>query len=129
LLVALVDEVAVPALLLVLFWPLADVLHTIYRRLLDGKAAFQPDRMHLHHKVRRTIDLMFFSYNEKRRSNPLTTLVLVPFMAMSIMVGVLLWNQPVLAWIALAAFLVAFGVANMVIVMFHGALWHRKAAR
>lgn len=127
LLVARVDDVTVPALLLVLFWPLADVLHTIYRRLVEGRAAFQPDRMHLHHKVRRAIDLMYFGYNEKRRSNPLTTLVLAPFMALPIITGVIFWNQPENAWIALAAFMVAFAVAHKVTTRW--ALRYRKSAR
>lgn len=126
LLVARVDEVAVPALLLVLFWPIADVFHTIYRRLLGRKAAFQPDRMHLHHKVRRAIDLMYFGYSEKRKSNPMTTLVLAPFIAMPITTGVLLWNQSANAWIALAAFMVAFAIAHKVTT--HCALRYRKLA-
>ena len=127
LLVAWGDEVAVPALLLVLFWPLADVFHSIYRRLLDGKAAFQPDRMHLHHKVRRAIVLIYFGYNEKRISNPLTTLVLAPFMAMPIITGVLLWNQSANSWIALAVFIVAFAIAHKMIT--HWALRYRKLVR
>lgn len=112
LLVARVDDIAVPALLLVLFWPIADVFHTIYRRLLDGKAAFQPDRMHLHHKVRRAFDLMYFGYNAKVKSNPLTTLVLAPFIAVPVMAGAILWNQPRAAWLALAACMVVFAAAH-----------------
>lgn len=126
LLVARGDDVAVPALLLVLFWPIADVFHTIYRRLLDGKAAFQPDRMHLHHKVRRAIDLMYFGYNEKGKSNPLTTLVLAPFIAIPVATGAILWNQPVAAWIALAVFMVAFAAAHKLTT--HCALRYRKSA-
>lgn len=125
LLVARSDEVAVPALLLVLFWPIADVFHTIYRRLLVGKAAFLPDRMHLHHKVRRTIDLVFFGYDKKGKSNPLTTLVLSPFIAIPITTGVLLWNHPAKAWLALAVYMVAFAAAHKVTT--HVALLYRKS--
>lgn len=127
LLVARVDDVAVPALLLVLFWPLADVFHTIYRRLANGKAAFQPDRMHLHHKVRRTLDLVLFGYNAKARSNPLTTLVLAPFMMLPVVTGTLLWNQPILSWIALALFTASFGAAHLVAIKI--ALRFRKSAQ
>ncbi|MFN3663851.1 glycosyltransferase family 4 protein [Yoonia sp.] len=127
LLVARVDDVAVPALLLVLFWPLADVLHTIYRRLLDGKAAFQPDRMHLHHKVRRALDMVYFGYNEKGRSNPLTTLVLGPFIAVPIFTGAFLWDQPVAAWIALIIYMIGFALAHKLTTRY--ALRNRKSAQ
>lgn len=127
LLAARVDEVAVPALLLVLFWPIADVFHTIYRRLLDGKGVFQPDRMHLHHKVRRAIDMVYFGYNEKGKSNPLTTLVLAPFIAMPVITGAIFWSQPVTAWIALAVYFIVFAIAHKLTT--HWALRYRKSAR
>lgn len=126
-LVARIDEVAIPAILLVLFWPLADVFHTIYRRLLAGKATFQPDRMHLHHKVRRALDMLYFGYNNKMKSNPLTTLVMAPFIAMPVITGVILWNRSETAWIALSIFMVAFGIAHKVTT--HLALQYRKSAQ
>lgn len=111
-LVSRIDSIAVPAVILILFWPLADVFHTIMRRLLAGKAAFQPDRMHLHHKVRRALDLMFFGYNARAKSNPMTTVVLAPFMAIPVVSGVLLANAPELAWVTLGVYLIAFAIAH-----------------
>lgn len=108
------DDIATPALLLVVFWPLADVFHTIYRRLILRKSPFQPDKMHLHHKVRRALDLAVFGYNQRAKSNPSTIVVLFPFMVMPITAGVLLKNNPTAAWIAFLAFLLAFAAAHKV---------------
>ena len=108
------QDIAIPALLLVLFWPLADVFHTIYRRAILSKSLFQPDKMHLHHKVRRALDLVVFGYNQRAKSNPSTTAVLLPFMIMPVATGVLLWNDPREAWLAFFAFLIAFALAHKV---------------
>lgn len=108
------SDVAVPALLLVLFWPLADVIHTILRRLAEQAAITQPDRMHLHQKVRRMLDLIWFGYRGRARSNPLTTLILLPFIIAPVVTGVLLWRHPGLAWIALGGYMLIFTLAHPV---------------
>lgn len=106
------DTVAVPALMLVIFWPLADVLHTILRRLAERASILQPDKMHLHQKVRRMLDIIWFGYRGRQRSNPLTTLVLLPFITVPVVTGTLLWDQPTAAWCALGAFMLAFSLAH-----------------
>jgi UDP-GlcNAc:undecaprenyl-phosphate/decaprenyl-phosphate GlcNAc-1-phosphate transferase len=106
------SEVAAPALALVIFWPLADVTHTILRRLAVKVSIMEPDRMHLHQKVQRTLDIVWFGYRGRYRSNPLTTLILLPFIIMPVVTGVLLWNNPAGAWIALGAYMLAFSAAH-----------------
>lgn len=112
LLLAQVQDLAVPAMALVVFWPLADALHTIFRRIAEKTSILVPDRMHLHHKVRRTLDIIWFGYRRRDRSNPLTTIILLPFFVAPVVTGVLLWNNAPAAWIALAAFGVAFAAAH-----------------
>lgn len=112
LLVSRVDGVAVPAVILILFWPIADVFHTIMRRVMARKAAFQPDRMHLHHKVRRALDLTVYGYNCRAKSNPMTTVVLAPFMATPVISGVMLASAPATAWLALVVYAIAFAAAH-----------------
>ncbi|SNS30157.1 UDP-N-acetylmuramyl pentapeptide phosphotransferase/UDP-N-acetylglucosamine-1-phosphate transferase [Antarctobacter heliothermus] len=112
LLASLSSEVAVPALLLVIFWPLADVLHTILRRVADKVSILRPDRMHLHQKVRRTLDIVWFGYRGRYRSNPLTTIILLPFIIAPVVTGVLLWSNPGAAWIALGGYMLAFSAAH-----------------
>lgn len=106
------SEVAIPALALIIFWPLADVVHTILRRLAVQASIVQPDRMHLHQKVRRALDILWFGYNRRRCSNPLTTLVLLPFIATPVITGVLLWDKPGAAWFALGVFSSIFAAAH-----------------
>lgn len=106
-LAALSSNVSVPALLLILFWPLADTLHTVMRRFLSSMSLFQPDRMHLHQKVRRGLEITIFGRKRRRVSNPLTTLVLAPLILFPVSLGVMLAEHRLLAWIAL---LVCFGL-------------------
>ena len=112
LLAARSSDVAVPALLLILFWPLADVSHTIVRRILRGAPISSPDRSHLHQKVRRMLDIMFFAHNRRAVSNPLTTLMLLPFIVAPVATGAILWNHPGGAWIALGVYMAGFSAAH-----------------
>lgn len=109
------NEVAVPAMMLVIFWPIADVIHTALRRIASGAPIMQPDRMHLHQKVRRMLDIIWLGYNRRGLSNPLTMLVLLPFICAPVVAGVLLWNRPVAAWITLVGFLLAFAITNAIL--------------
>lgn len=110
------EDVSVASMLLLLFWPLADTLHTIVRRLTKGSAVSRPDKMHLHQKVRRALDITWFGYRKRSISNPMTTLILLPFILAPITCGVLLWNHPRAAWIMLAAFLAAFSIAHPLVI-------------
>lgn len=116
LLAARSDAVAVPALLLLIFWPLADVLHTIMRRALAREAIFQPDRMHLHQKLRRMLDIVWLGYRARHISNPVTTLTLLPFFAAPVAAGVMLWDRPAAAWWALGGFALGFCAMHPAIV-------------
>jgi UDP-N-acetylmuramyl pentapeptide phosphotransferase/UDP-N-acetylglucosamine-1-phosphate transferase len=107
------SEIAVPALLLVLFWPFADTLHSIARRLVDRAPVFAPDRMHLHQKMRRCIEIAFLGGAHRKRSNPLATVALAPFVMMPVFVGVGLSADPRAAWAALAGFGTLFGLTHV----------------
>lgn len=111
-------EAAIPALLLMIFWPLADVLHTMLRRWAKGVSILKPDRMHLHQKVRRALDIRFFGYRGRSRSNPLTTLILLPFIVSPVATGVIFWNNPGAAWFALCVYMGAFSLAHALIISF-----------
>ena len=112
LMTSLSNEVAVPALALVLFWPIADANHTILRRVAAKVSILRPDRMHLHQKVRRTLDIVWFGYRGRYRSNPLTTIILLPFIIAPVVTGVLLWNNPGAAWFAMGGYMLAFSAAH-----------------
>lgn len=101
-------DVTVPALILIIFWPLADVIHTVARRMVVRVSILEPDRLHIHQVIRRILDIIWFGYRGRARSNPLTTLILLPFIVAPVVTGVLLWDMPLAAWIAVGAFMLAF---------------------
>lgn len=103
------------ALLLIIFWPLADTIHTILRRMLAGKSVMQPDRMHLHQKIRRGLEITFFGPESRNVSNPVTTLVMAPLIALPVLAGVVFRDDAAMAWLALVAFSALFVVSHLIV--------------
>ena len=97
-------EVSPWALLLTLFWPVADTLLAIYRRSRARADVAAPDRLHVHQMVMRSLEIGVLGRNRRRIANPLTTLVLAPFVMAPPIVGVLLWDQNLNAFLAVLAF-------------------------
>ncbi|MEI6799706.1 MAG: MraY family glycosyltransferase, partial [Pseudomonadota bacterium] len=67
----LVPDLSPFALALVFFWPIADTLLTIARRLGHKKPSMHPDRMHFHHVVMRSIEILVLRRKDRAVSNPL----------------------------------------------------------
>lgn len=103
------------AILLILFWPLADSLHTILRRLLGGKSVLQPDRMHLHQKIRRGLEITFSAVRDRKVSNPLTTALMAPMVTLPVVAGVILRENALLSWLALLVFALLFSLSHLVV--------------
>ncbi|MHA7876441.1 MraY family glycosyltransferase [Roseivivax sp.] len=101
-------EIAIPALLLVLFWPFADTLHTITRRWMAGVPVSEPDRLHLHQVVRRGLEITWLGLGNRRVSNPLTALVLAPFIAAPVALGVTFNGDVMMCWLIFVGFGAAF---------------------
>mgnify|MGYP005853347873 CR=1 FL=1 len=127
LLAARAPEIAMPALVLILFWPFADTLHSIARRLVSRSPVFAPDRMHLHQKMRRCIEIAFLGGAHRRRSNPLATLALAPMIVMPVIAGVALADDAPAAWAALAVFGMVFGLTHVAVTRL--AIRHRCRTR
>jgi UDP-N-acetylmuramyl pentapeptide phosphotransferase/UDP-N-acetylglucosamine-1-phosphate transferase len=113
LLIVRVPEVTPWAVLLIFFWPVADTCLAIWRRRRAGRAADQPDRLHFHQLVMRALELKVVGRRGRGLSNPLTTLVLTPFISLPVLSGILLWNQPLAAALALALYAVGFVAAYL----------------
>jgi len=103
-LMAWAPDVAPWAVFLVFFWPIADMLFAIYRRLKKRKPIGQPDRLHFHQLTLRMLELRFLGRNSRHLTNPLATLVSMPFIAAPVLTGILLWNRPNLAFLATLLF-------------------------
>lgn len=113
-----VPDIAVPALLLILFWPFADTFHSIARRLMRRAPVFEPDRMHLHQKIRRCMEIVLLGGARRKLSNPLATLCLVPMIVTPVAAGVLLSQDARAAWVALVVFSLLFAVTNVLVTRF-----------
>ena len=103
-----VPDVSPWAILLTLFWPLADTLLAMYRRRGGDRATMMPDRLHAHQLVMRAIEICFIGRNRRNLSNPLTTLVLAPFVAAPQIAAVFLWDNNLAASVAVLVFLALF---------------------
>lgn len=107
-------EVSPWAILLIFFWPVADTVFAIYRRRRAGKPTDQPDRLHFHQMVMRSLEIAFLGKKRRRVANPLATLVLLPFVTAPAITGVLAWNNSAVASLAvlfyLTLFLITYGL-------------------
>jgi UDP-N-acetylmuramyl pentapeptide phosphotransferase/UDP-N-acetylglucosamine-1-phosphate transferase len=96
------------AILLTVYWPVADTLLAIYRRSRRKKDVSAPDRLHVHQMVMRALEICILGRSRRHIANPLTTLVLSPLVIAPPIVGVLLWNQNQNAFLAVVVFGVLF---------------------
>lgn len=92
--------------LLIFFWPVADTLFTILRRLSQGNKIYHPDRLHFHQVVLRTLEITWIGRHNRVIANPLATLLMLPFFAVPVGLGVVFWNSNFrAAWAFVAAFI------------------------
>ncbi|WP_304189610.1 glycosyltransferase [Lentibacter algarum] len=96
------------AMLLIFFWPVADTLLAISRRLSLGKPIAQPDRLHFHQLVMRGVEIILLGRRKRRIANPLASLLTMPFIFAPMVAGVLLSDDHSNAAIACVAFAVIF---------------------
>ena len=107
------------AILLTMFWPIADMLLAIYRRYRRNADAMTPDRLHAHQMVMRGLEVCVLGRQKRKSSNPLSTLVLTPFVIAPPIAGVVLWDQSLSAFLAVlffgALFFSCYAVAPVLI--------------
>jgi len=96
------------AILLTMFWPVADTLLAIFRRVRRKTAAMGPDRLHVHQMVMRALEICFLGRKRRRLANPLSTLFLAPFVIAPPIAGVMLWDQTNMAFMAVMVFAALF---------------------
>ena len=96
------------AMLLIFFWPVADTLLAISRRVSLGKPIAQPDRLHFHQLVMRGVEIVLLGRKKRRIANPLASLMTMPFIFTPMVAGVFLSVEPRNAAIACVMFAVIF---------------------
>jgi hypothetical protein len=87
-----------------MFWPVADMLLAIYRRIRGKVMMSAPDRLHAHQMVMRALEICVLGREKRHITNPLTTLVLAPFVVAPSIAGVMFWNQTAASFAALLCF-------------------------
>lgn len=102
------DDVSPWALLLIVFWPVADTFLAIWRRTTLEKSAMRPDRLHVHQLVMRSLEIFVLGRNRREISNPLTSVILAPFVVLPVATGVLFWNKPLAALCSFLVLIVLF---------------------
>ena len=66
------------AVLLIFFWPIADTLLAIWRRMKLSSSASRPDRLHFHQLVMRFLEIRILGRHRRHFSNPLATFIIAP---------------------------------------------------
>lgn len=105
------------ALVLVFFWPVADTLLAIWRRILLRAPIGVPDRLHAHHVAMRVIEILVLGRRARQLSNPLATLFLAPLIVMPAVAGIVLWNDTCGSVVALLCFAFLFVAAYRVAIL------------
>ena len=120
----LAPDVSAFAVLLLFFWPVADTLLAIWRRLSNGKAVSSPDRLHFHQLVMRAIEISAIGRGRRSLSNPLTTVLILPLALAPMGVAVLYWNSVGVTAFASVAFGSMFAAAYIT-----GVSWSRTSRK
>ena len=101
-------DIAPFALLLIFFWPIADMLLSIYRRYNAGKPISAPDRLHFHQLVMRGLEITIMGRHRRHLANPLATLIILPLASIPMILGVLSYNSDKRAAVAFVMAILIF---------------------
>ena len=101
-------DIAPFALLLIFFWPIADMLLSIYRRYNAGKPISAPDRLHFHQLVMRGLEITILGRHRRHLANPLATLIILPLASIPMILGVLSYNSDKRAAVAFVLAILIF---------------------
>lgn len=101
------------AILLCVFWPVADTLLAIYRRIRRKAATTAPDRLHVHQMVMRSLELCLLGRRRRNIANPLSTVVLAPFVLAPPTTAVFVWNDNRLAFFVTVVYAILFVAGYM----------------
>jgi UDP-GlcNAc:undecaprenyl-phosphate GlcNAc-1-phosphate transferase len=81
-------EISVWSILLLIFWPLADMGHSIFRRRLHGKRSDRPDKLHFHHVIMRSLVILSRGCISQQWANLIATAIILPMMGLPVALGV-----------------------------------------
>ena len=113
-------EISPFTIFLIFFWPVADTGLAIWRRWKLGNPTDRPDRLHFHQLAMRFLEIRFFGREKRHISNPVSTLVLMPFITAPQVLGILfcdnylatVWSTVVVSMLFIVTYLVGIKVAK-----------------
>lgn len=86
-------DISAWAILSILFWPVADTLWAMLRRLLNNLPVGKPDQLHFHSVMQRTLIIWSRNRMNLERANPIASLILWLAVVVPVLMGVLLVEQ------------------------------------
>ena len=114
-LVATSDQVATFSILLIFLWPIADTLLAVMRRVIKRMSVTEPDKLHFHQLVMRSILIMSKGKMSRSVANPLATSCIVPFAFAPMIVGVYLSHDKFLSAVGVIVFSALFLVSYVLL--------------
>jgi UDP-GlcNAc:undecaprenyl-phosphate GlcNAc-1-phosphate transferase len=102
------NNISAFAILLLFFFPISDTIFAIWRRSNRGLEKFQPDRLHFHHLVMRFLEIRYFGQEKRDITNPLTSLIIFPFLILTQLLGLIFINSKYEAIISLIFIVVIY---------------------
>ena len=99
-------EISPWAAVLILIYPVTEVIFSILRRALNGISIFNPDTAHLHLKV---FNFLKSQPGCKKIANALVTLILSWLWTFPLLAITWTCHKPLFIWIAIILFMILYG--------------------
>ena len=98
--------------ILILIYPVTEVIFSILRRLLSGVSIFNPDTAHLHLKLFHFFKLQL---NYKKIANALVTLTLSGLWIFPLLVIPWVYHKSLFIWITIILFMTSYGALYLIV--------------
>ena len=109
-------EISAWSILLIIFWPIADVAHSIVRRRIGRRRSDRPDALHLHHVIMRSVMISSRGRISKQSANPLATAIILPLASLPVALGVVYNQNDDLCMILVLLFTLLFACTHSFII-------------
>ncbi|MBB1498948.1 glycosyltransferase family 4 protein [Paracoccus sp. MC1862] len=126
-LAAAVPTLNIASIILILFWPIAELSTTVIRRLILKSPLSKPDRLHIHQIVRRGIEIATIGRKARPLANAMTTLCLLPLVIVPPLLGTKLTNDRSTALVSLALCFAIYATSYITLVRLASSYKARRA--
>lgn len=116
LLIARNPDVSRWSVLLAVYWPFIDTTAAVLRRIVKKVPIGAPDKMHFHHVIKRGLAANFRGSGKIGKANPLTTLVMLPFVILPPALGVVSAHNSLLSLVFLLTSIAAYFGTKILII-------------